>query len=143
MSSRTLIIKRFALGPLAQWGFVAGIVIACLPAFVCSWVFFALVGSLQSLISGWQDVGFEILGQRLSLDLVELLQLEDALRALTGLTGLGIFGILLLALAAAALLGAFGALVLTCIGLFYNATGRLKLEVEEEDRGGQSAGIGD
>jgi hypothetical protein len=132
MQTRSLIIKRFAIGSLAQWGFVIGVVIACLPAFLCSWIFFNLIVSLRTLITGWSDVGFEILGQRLSFDLVEVLNLQDLLVSLNAIAGLGIFGILLLALGIAALLGAFGALVLTVLGLFYNATGRVKIEVEEE-----------
>ncbi len=131
MQTRALIIKRIALGSLAQWGFVAGIVIACLPAFVCSWIFFTLVQTLRGLIAGWRDVGIDFLGQRLSVNLVEVLKLQDALASLTNLASLGVFGIALVGLALAALLGVFGALVMTLLGLFYNATGRVRLEVEE------------
>lgn len=131
MQTRALIIRRFALGPLAQWGFIAGALIACMPAFVCSWVFFTAVQGLRALIAGWRDVGFDVLGQRLSLNLVETLQLQKALDALTSIAGFGVFGIFLAGLGIAALLGIFGALVLTLIGLFYNATGRIRMEVEE------------
>ncbi len=129
--SRALVIKRFALGPLAQWGFVAGALIACLPAFLCSWIFFTLIQALRGLLAGWRDVGFEVLGQRLSFNLVETLNLQEALQTLTNLAGYGVFGIFLLALFVAVLLGVFGALVLSLLGMFYNATGRLRLEVEE------------
>lgn len=129
--SRALIIKRFALGPLAQWGFVAGALIACLPAFLCSWIFFTLVQSLRGLLASWRDVGFEVLGQRLSFNLVETLNLQAPLQTLTNLAGFGVFGIFLFALFVAAMLGVFGALVMSLLGMFYNATGRLRLEVEE------------
>jgi hypothetical protein len=131
MQTRALIVKRIALGSLAQWGFVAGVVIACLPAFVCSWIFFTLVQTLRGLIAGWRDVGIDILGQRLSVNLVEVLKLQDALASLTNVASFGVFGIVLVGLALAALLGLFGALVLTLLGIFYNATGRVRLEVEE------------
>lgn len=131
MQTRALIIKRFALGPLAQWGFVAGALIACLPAFLCSWIFFTLIQALRGLLASWRDVGFEVLGQRLSFNLVETLNLQGALQTLTNLAGYGVFGIFLLALLVAALLGVFGALVMSLLGMFYNATGRLRLEVEE------------
>lgn len=131
MRQRELIIKRFALGPLAQWGFVAGVIVACLPAFLCSWVFFNLVASVRGIISSWRDVGIDVLGQRISFNLVQVLNLEDVLQASTNIAGFGIFGIFLVALLLAALLGLFGAIVLTIIGLFYNTTGRLKIEVEE------------
>lgn len=131
MQTRQLVIRRFALGPLAQWGFITGALIACLPAFVCSWIFFTAVQGLRGLIAGWRDVGFEFLGQRISFNLVETLQLQTVLESLTSIAGFGVFGILFLALGAAALLGIFAALVMTVIGIFYNATGRLQMQVEE------------
>ena len=131
MRERTLIIKRFALGPLAQWGFVAGALVACLPAFLCSWVFFTLVQSMRGLIAGWRDVGFDILGQRVSFNLVELLKLQNVLDSLTGISGYGVFGIVLMWLLLAGLLGIFAAIVLLLVGTFYNLTGRLQLDVEE------------
>ena len=44
------------------------------------------------------DVGFEVLGQRLSFNLVETLQLQKALESLTSIAGFGVFGIFLVAL---------------------------------------------
>jgi len=131
MSTRALIIRRFALGPLAQWGFVAGALIACLPAFVCSWLFFTLVQAARGLLASWRDVGFEILGQRLSFNMLEVLKLEDVSQLLTNLAGFGVFGIVILGIVGAAALGIFGALVMILLGAFYNATGRLQIEVEE------------
>lgn len=84
-------------------------------------------------------MGFEILGQRLSFNLVEMLNLQQALESLTNIAGFGIFGIVLAALLVAALLGLFGALVTTLIGMFYNATGRLELQVEDMPRNEQGS----
>lgn len=131
MQNRALIIKRFALGPLAQWGFVGGALIACLPGFLCSWFLFSLAQAFKGVLGGWRDVGFEVLGQRLSFNLVQALKLENLLELLTNIAGFGIFGIFLLALVLAAGLGLFGAMVTTLLGLFYNATGRIRIEVEE------------
>lgn len=138
MKTRSLIIKRFALGPLAQWGFVAGLLVACLPAFVCSWIFFSAVQFLRNLVSGWRDVGVDVLGQRLSVNLVDTLNLQQLLKSLTDLTVLGVFGILLSAVVIAIVLGLFGAFVLTLVGIFYNATGRVQFEVEEVERDAQA-----
>lgn len=139
MQTRQVIIRRFAIGPLAQWGFVAGLLIACLPAFVCSWALFAVVNAARNLIVGWSDVGVDLLGQRLSVNLVEVLSLQDLLGKLNGVAGLGVFGILLVALLLAGMLGVFGAIVLTLLGMFYNTTGRVRLELQEVEPGGQSA----
>lgn len=128
---RAVVIRRFALGPLAQWGFVGGAVVACLPAFVCSWLGFTLIAALRRMLAGWRDVGIEVLGQRISFNLVEMLNLQSFSQTLAGIAGLGIFGLILAALALALVLGLFGALVMTALGLFYNATGRLQLELEE------------
>jgi len=131
LNSRLVVIRRFAIGPLAQWGFVAGALVACLPAFVCSSILFSAVTALRGLISGWRDVGFEVLGQRISFNLVQVLNLSDLLQALTTIAGFGIFGVVILSFGLAAVLGIFGAVVLTALGLFYNATGRVQLELEE------------
>lgn len=131
MKAREVVIRRFALGPLAQWGFVTGVFIACLPSFLCSWLFFTLAGNLRNLVGSWRDVGFDILGQRISFNLVDALNLQGALENLNTLAGLGIFGIVILFLLLSALLGVFGALVLTALGIFYNTTGRVRLELEE------------
>jgi hypothetical protein len=130
MQKRAVVIRRFALGPLAQWGFIAGAVIACFPALVCSWAFFTLVQGLRGLLLSWRDVGFEILGQRLSFNLLEMMQLQNVSQTLTGIAGFGVLGIVFLALLFAVGLGVFGALVLLLLGAFYNTTGRLQVEVE-------------
>lgn len=83
-------------------------------------------------MESWRDVGISFLGQRLSLDLVQLLQLQAFLELLRALTGLGVLGILLLALVLAAALGLIVALTLMLLGLFYNLTGRLQLELVEQ-----------
>jgi len=137
VKTHTVIIRRFGLGPLAQWGFIAGAIVACLPAFFCSWVLFSLVTALSNLIAGWQNVGFQVLGQKISFNLIQLLNLQQAQQTLTGLAGFGVFGIVLLALGIALLLGVFGALVMTLLGAFYNATGRLQLELEETEENAQ------
>jgi hypothetical protein len=131
MNSREVVIRRFAIGPLAQWGFVAGVVAACLPAFLCSWILFSLLAGLRALLAGWRDVGLEILGQHLSFNLVELLGLQNALQTTSNIAGLGLFGIVLLAIVLAIALGVFGAVVMSLLGLFYNTTGRVRLELEE------------
>ncbi|OQY81519.1 MAG: hypothetical protein B6D41_19540 [Chloroflexi bacterium UTCFX4] len=130
MQKRTVVIRRFTLAPLAQWGFIAGALAACFPALVCSWLFFTLARNLRALLMSWRDVGFEILGQRLSFNLLEMLKLESITQTLTGVAGLGLLGIVLLALVFALGLGVFSALVMLLLGAFYNTTGRLQVEVE-------------
>ncbi len=132
MVSHSYVIKRLGLASLARWGFAAGALVACLPAFACSALFFTVAAGLRRVVEGWRDVGIEFFGQRLSLDLVRLLQLQSFADTLRSLAGLGVFGILALWLALAAALGLIVALTLLLLGLFYNLTGRLELELAEK-----------
>lgn len=132
MSTRSYVVKRIGLGSLARWGFLAGALVACLPGFACSTVFFWLTSSVYRVIEGWRDVGLTFVGQRLSLDLVQLLQLGALDDALKAVQTLGVFGILTLALLIAVMLGITVALSLVLLGVFYNLTGRLKVELAEE-----------
>jgi hypothetical protein len=130
MTSRTVTIKRFSLGSLALWGFMAAMIVACLPSFLCSWTFFASLAALRTFIGGWGDVGFSILGQKIGFNLIELLKLGGFYEALNAITAWGFMGIVLLAFASAILLGIFGALSILVLGAIYNAIGRLQVEVE-------------
>ncbi len=132
MNSRTYIIKRLGLGSLARWGFAAGALVACLPAFACSAIFFTVVAAVRRIVESWRDVGISFFGQRLSLNLIDLLQLQSFADTLRTFSGLGVFGILLLWFALAAALGLIVAVVLILLGLFYNFTGRLELELAEK-----------
>jgi hypothetical protein len=132
MGARTLVIRRVQLWPLAQWGFIAGMLIACAPALICSWLLFTVMATARSVLSSWRDVGLTILGQRISFNLLEMMSLQGPYERLGELTAWGVFGMLAAALALALGLGVFGGAVLAALGAFYNATGRLKLEVEEE-----------
>ncbi len=132
MPSRSYVIKRLGIGSLARWGFAAGALIACLPAWICSAIFFSIAAALRRLIETWRDVGVTILGQRYSLDLVQLLQLRSFADALRGIDALGILGILLLALVLAVAMGVVVGLSLVLLGVFYNLTGRLELELAEK-----------
>ncbi len=130
--SHTYVVRRLGIGSLIRWGLVAGAVVACLPALACSALFFSVVSALRSIIEGWRDVGVTLLGQRLALNMVDLLQLQQFLDALRALDAIGVFGILLLSLVLALALGIVVAIALALLGLFYNLTGRMELELVEK-----------
>ncbi len=132
MAAHSYVIKRLGIASLARWGFAAGALVACLPAFACSAIFFTVVAAVRRVVEGWRDVGIDFLGQRLSLNLVQLLQLQSLADTLRSLAGWGVFGILILWLALAAALGLVVALAVILLGLFYNLTGRLELELAEK-----------
>ncbi len=132
MNSRTYVITRLGIGSLARWGFAAGAVVACLPTFACSAVLYSILTAIYHVVAGWHDVGITFFGQRLSLDLVQELQLQPLVDLLQKLSGLGLFGILLFWLGLASAIGLIVALSFVLLGLFYNLTGRLELQLAEK-----------
>lgn len=131
MSTRSVVVRRIALGPLAQWGFIIGAVIACLPAFLCSWVFFTAAQALRNLLTSMRDIVIDPNFLKIHINLVDLLSLQSQQQNVSMVAGYGVLGIALVGLGLAILLGVFGALVTTLLGLFYNLTGRVELELEE------------
>lgn len=132
MNSRTYVVTRLGLGSLVRWGFAAGALVACFPALACSVLFFVLTASVHRTLEGWRDVGVTLLGQRLSLDLINLLHLDRFLDLLRAADALGVFGILLAGLLLSFASGLIAALALALLGVFYNATGRLELELRDK-----------
>ncbi len=132
MPTRSYVIKRIGISALARWGFVAGALVACFPAFGCSAIFFSVTAAVRGMVEGWRDVGLTVLGQRLSLDFVQLLHLNSFAQALSDINALGVLGILLLALVLALAVGVVVALSFVLLGVFYNLTGHLELELAEK-----------
>lgn len=99
---------------------------------MCSGLFFTAVSALYGILQSWRDVGVSILGQRLSLNMIDLLHLRPLFDLLATLAGLGVFGILLGALALAAALGVVLALAMGLVGILYNLSGRMEIEVAEK-----------
>ncbi|MGB8647474.1 MAG: hypothetical protein WCF84_19735 [Anaerolineae bacterium] len=130
--SHTYIVKHLGIGSLARWGLIAGALVACLPALACSALVFTMVATVRRIVEGWRDVGITVLGQRLGLNMVDLLQLQPFLDALRAVDALGVFGILLIGFAVAVALGVIVAITFALVGLFYNLTGRMELELAEK-----------
>jgi hypothetical protein len=132
LPTRSYVIKRIGISALARWGFVAGALVACFPAFACSAILFSITAAVRRIVEGWRDVGLTVLGQRLSLDFIQLLNLNNFDQALSSINALGVLGILLLALVLAFAMGVVVALSFVLLGVFYNFTGRLELELAEK-----------
>jgi hypothetical protein len=131
-----LTIRRFEISSLARWGCMTGAAMAVLPACACSWLTFRVIHAIRQMIEGWRAVNVDLLfRQTVSLDVVGLLHLEGVLNALQTVDAQGVFGMLLMTVVFVALLGIFIALVLSALGLGYNAlahlVGGIAVEVEE------------
>ncbi len=132
MSTHTYVVKRIGIGSLAWWGFVAGALVACVPMLLCSFSFFTLIGTARRIVEGWRDVGISILGQRIGLNMVDLLHLDQLLNTLRAADAVGILGILFLGLVLIALAGLLVAASLALLGLLYNLAGRMELTMVEK-----------
>jgi hypothetical protein len=106
--------------------------VACLPAFICSVLFFSITSAAYQIVATWRDVGLTILGQHFYLDFVQLLQLGQFADGLKTIQAFGAAGVLLLALVFAAAMGIIVALSFALLGALYNFSGRLKIELVDE-----------
>ncbi len=132
MGARSYVITRVGIASLVRWGMVAGALVACLPAFACSALLFSATALLHRTLEGWRDIGISFFGQRLSLNLIELLHLQALANGVSALDALGVFGILVFWLLMSLALGLLVAAALALVGAFYNLTGRLELALEEK-----------
>lgn len=116
---------------MARWGFAAGAVIACLPVFLCSWIFLSFIGAAYNTLGGLKSASLQILGQTISFNLLDALNLKSLYDTLGSVAAWGFFGFLFLGLLGIALLGFFSMLAFYLLGLFYNMTGRVRVEVAD------------
>jgi hypothetical protein len=76
-------IRRFAITPLARFGCVLGTLVSVIPACLCSLPGLWLVSAIRHLLEGWRSVTlFDMLGQKVTVNFIDLLNLNDLLRAL-------------------------------------------------------------
>ncbi len=132
MATHTYVVKRLGIASMTRWGFVAGALVACLPMSLCSLFFFTVIASLTQIVEGWQNLGVSFLGQKIPLNIVDLLQLQQFLTVLRALDALGLLGVLLLGLVLIALAGLMVAVSFVLLGLLYNFTGRMELTLVEK-----------
>lgn len=127
-------IRRIGLASLGKLGCLLGVVAVFLPSLLCGLSGLGLTGLIRRWLETWQEVTITLLGKEVaSLDLVQLLGLEellDLLQALASASGPLLFlTVLVLALISGALL----AVIVILVGLAYNllakASGGLVVEM--------------
>jgi hypothetical protein len=75
-------IHRIHPAPLARFGCFLGALASLLPSLLCSLGALHLLGFVHRWLEGWQEGKIEMLGFTATLDFVELLGLEPALKLL-------------------------------------------------------------
>ncbi len=128
-------IRRISLSSTLKFGLALGLLATLLPACLCGFLTASLIGMLRGFVEGMAQAKFNILGQSIPLNLVELLRLGAFLESLRSLEALG--WLLALALAIVMGLGAalFVALTALLIGAGYNllaaVSGGLAVDMDE------------
>jgi hypothetical protein len=128
-------VRRIGLGSLSKFGCVLGALASLLPSLIICWAGMLLVGGLRRLLESWQNAGFHVLGQRIGIDFVSLLNLEALLRTVQEIDSLS-WALVILFVVAASLLGGLVFLVMgNLLGWIYNfvaaISGGLEVELRE------------
>jgi hypothetical protein len=128
-------IRRISLASLAKFGCLLGTLVSLLPSLLCSLSALRLLGLVRRWLEGWQEGEMEILGFTATLDFIELLGLEPALKLLQSIGPMSwtffILAVVVMSLASGLLI----ALTIYVTGLGYNLlawlTGGLVVELKE------------
>ncbi|MFB0534587.1 MAG: hypothetical protein ACETWR_06365 [Anaerolineae bacterium] len=128
-------IRRISLAPLARFGCLLGTLASLLPSLLCSLSALRLLGLLRGWLEGWQEGEIEILGFTATLDFVELLRLEPALKLLQTIGPMSWTFLILAVVVTSVASGLLIALIVYATGLGYNflawLTGGLTVELKE------------
>jgi hypothetical protein len=128
-------VRRIGLGSLSKFGCVLGGLASLLPSLMICWAGMMLVGGLRRLLESWQNAGFHILGQRIGIDFVSLLNLEPLLRTAQEIDSFS-WALVILFVVLASLLGGLVFLVMgNLLGWVYNfiaaISGGLEVELKQ------------
>jgi hypothetical protein len=128
-------IRRVGLGSLGRMGCLLGMVAAFLPSLLCGLLGLGLATVSHRWLQGWQQVSITLLGREIiTLDFVDLLELEQVLEVLQVVTSASGAVLVLGVLALALLSGLLLALITVIVGLAYNglaaATGGVVVEMQ-------------
>ncbi len=120
---------------IARFGCLLGWIVTIIPSLTCGLFFWGILAAIRNWLAGLGHVNLDLLGFETSIDLIELLQLEEFLALLETLAGRAPPLLLALVIVVAILGGGLIALTLILLGWGYNLvawfTGGLELELRE------------
>jgi hypothetical protein len=120
---------------IARFGCLLGWIVTIIPSLTCGLFFWGILAAVRNWLAGLGHVDLDLLGFETSIDLIELLQLEEFLALLETLAGRAPPLLLVLVIVVAILGGGLIALTLILLGWGYNLvawfTGGLELELRE------------
>ena len=125
-------LRSLGLASLLRFGLVLGAVASAAPACLCAAGVSSLVTATRKLLESAAQARLSVLGQTLSLNLVEMTRLQPLLDLLRSLEAVGFGLIVLLAAGLILALASAAALTALLVGLTYNLmagiTGGLEYE---------------
>ncbi len=120
---------------IARFGCLLGWIVTIIPSLACGLTFWGILAVIGNWLVGLEHIDLDLLGFETSIDLIELLQLEEFLALLETLAGRALPLLLALVIVVAILGGLLIALTLIVLGWAYNLvawlTGGLELELRE------------
>lgn len=125
-------VRRVALRSLGKFGCVLGALVGFVPSLIVAWGGVLAVGTLRGLLESWQGAGIHILGQKIPIDVVSLLNLEPLLRTVQQMGSLSLALVVLFVVVASLLAGVMVLVTAAVLGGVYNVIARFSggLEVE-------------
>ncbi len=120
---------------IARFGCLLGWIVTIIPSLMCGVFFWGILAATRNWLAGLEHIDLDLLGFETSIDLIELLQLEEFLTLLEALAGRALPLLLALVIVVGILGGGLVALTLIVLGWGYNLlawlTGGLELELRE------------
>lgn len=120
---------------IARFGCLLGWIVTIIPSLMCGVFFWGILAVIRNWLAGLERINLDLLGFETSIDLIELLQLQEFLTLLETLGGRVLPLLLAMVIAVAILGGLLVALTLILLGWGYNLvawlTGGLELELRE------------
>ena len=121
--------------PIARFGCLLGWIVTIIPSLMCGVFFWGILAVIRNWLAGLEHINLDLLGFETSIDLIELLQLEEFLTLSETLAGRALPLLLALVIVVAILGGLLVALTVILLGWGYNLvawlTGGLELELRE------------
>lgn len=131
-------VRRISLMPFARFGCLLGALASFIPSLICALGGVWTATTMRQWLESWSQARFNLLGQEIPLNLLELFGLKGLLELLqkiglaSGLAGLALF--IFFSLAGGALIG----LISILVGMGYNflarITGGLVVELRQVDK---------
>jgi cell division protein FtsX len=134
------VIQRVSLGSAGKFGLALGLLGSLLPGCLLAFLTRLTVATLRQALEAATQSRFSILGQSITLNLVDLAHLAPTLEALRGLDAMGWLLAVAVAVACTVLGGLFIAVTVLLLAMGFNvlatASGGLEFQVSETGRRG-------